>query len=93
VPIGGHNLLEPAALGMPVITGPHTHNAPDIARALITCGAALEVATHEQLARALEQLFTDANYRATLGNRALEFVASNRGALQRLLALIEPSLQ
>jgi len=93
VPIGGHNLLEPAALGMPVITGPHTHNAPDIARALLACGAAIEVSTREQLSQVLAELFSDVQHRRALGARALEFVAANRGALQRLLALIEPALR
>src|SRR6202034_406091 len=44
VPVGGHNLLEPAVLGVPVVTGPHTANAKDIARLLIEQGGAVEVA-------------------------------------------------
>lgn len=88
VPIGGHNLLEPAALGVPIITGPHTHNAPDIARALIACDAAIEVRTQEELARAVGELLADAGRRSSVGARASEFVAANRGALQRLLTLI-----
>ena len=93
VPIGGHNLLEPAALGVAVITGPNNFNAPDIARALFEREAALEVSTDAQLAAALERLFDDRARREAMGTRALAFLTSNRGALQRLLALLEPHLR
>jgi 3-deoxy-D-manno-octulosonic-acid transferase len=59
IPVGGHNLLEPAALGRPILTGPNNFNAPDIARALFAAGAALEVGDGEQLAAALTALFDD----------------------------------
>jgi 3-deoxy-D-manno-octulosonic-acid transferase len=39
VPIGGHNLLEPAALGLPIVAGPHNFNSADIARLLVERGA------------------------------------------------------
>jgi 3-deoxy-D-manno-octulosonic-acid transferase len=92
VPIGGHNLLEPAALSLPVLAGPHNFNSPDIARALLECEAMIEVRTHEQLATTLRRLFDDQASRARYGAAAHAFVAANRGALQRLLVLIEPHL-
>jgi 3-deoxy-D-manno-octulosonic-acid transferase len=49
VPIGGHNLLEPAALGIPVLTGPSHSNSREVAQALLQCGAALEVADTQAL--------------------------------------------
>jgi 3-deoxy-D-manno-octulosonic-acid transferase len=92
VPVGGHNLLEPAALGVPVITGPHTQNGPEIARLLIEAGGALEVVDGAALADAATRLLADPALRARMGERARRFVEAHRGSLARLLALIEPLL-
>ncbi len=56
VPIGGHNLLEPAALGLPVLTGPSYFNSPDMAQLLLARGAALQVMNAEDLAAQLKRL-------------------------------------
>lgn len=93
VPIGGHNLLEPAALGLPVLTGPHNFNSADVARALIERGAVTEVHGSDDLTEALQRLFADAPARDRQGAAAQAFVAENRGALERLLGLIEPHLE
>ena len=50
VPIGGHNLLEPAALGLPILTGPHNFNSEDVARLLLEVGAARVVHDAAELA-------------------------------------------
>jgi 3-deoxy-D-manno-octulosonic-acid transferase len=92
VPVGGHNLLEPAALGVPVITGPHTQNSPEIARLLIEAGGALEVADAAALADAAGRLLADPALRERMGESARRFVETHRGSLARLLALIEPLL-
>jgi 3-deoxy-D-manno-octulosonic-acid transferase len=92
VPVGGHNLLEPAALGVPVITGPHTQNGPEIARLLIEAGGALEVADGTALAAAAGRLLADPALRGRMGESARNFVEAHRGSLARLLALIEPLL-
>ena len=89
VPVGGHNLLEPAALGVPVITGPSYANARDIARLLIDEGAAMQVANALELSQALRMLFGNAEQRRRMGNIGRYSVESNRGSVQRLLALIE----
>jgi 3-deoxy-D-manno-octulosonic-acid transferase len=93
VPIGGHNLIEPAALGVPVITGPYTANSGDIAAQLIAAGGAVEVADSAALAQAVRRLLADPAERDRMGARAREFVTLHRGSLARLLALIEPLLQ
>jgi 3-deoxy-D-manno-octulosonic-acid transferase len=93
VPIGGHNLLEPAALSLPILSGPHNFNAQDVARALIERGAVSEVTTSDGLATELRRLFDDAGARERQGAAAQAFVVENRGALNRLLALIEPHLR
>jgi 3-deoxy-D-manno-octulosonic-acid transferase len=92
VPVGGHNLLEPAALGVPVITGPHTQNGPEIARLLIEAGGALEAADGVALAAAAGRLLADPALRERMGESARSFVEAHRGSLARLLALIEPLL-
>ena len=92
VPIGGHNLLEPAALGLPVLTGPHTSNGRDIAALMLEQGAALQVAESQELAAALARLLADPAERQRMGAIGRRIVESNRGSVARLLALIEPML-
>lgn len=93
VPIGGHNLLEPAVLGVPILTGPHSFNAEDIAELLIAAGAAEVVADASALQVALDRLLGDSSLRARRGAIGRTAVDRNRGALDRLLALIEPVLR
>jgi 3-deoxy-D-manno-octulosonic-acid transferase len=90
VPIGGHNLLEPAALGVPVLTGPNNYNAEDIAAQMIGSDAARVVHDAGELGSELERLLTDEQQRHALGQRGLAFIETNRGALARLLALLAP---
>lgn len=92
VPIGGHNLLEPAALACPILTGPHNFNAPDVARLLLERGAAVQVASAAELAATLTALEADPPRRHQMGAAALATVEANRGALTRALELIEPLL-
>jgi 3-deoxy-D-manno-octulosonic-acid transferase len=92
VPVGGHNLLEPAALGIPLLTGPSYSNGRDIARLLIEQGAALQVADAQELAAALARLLADPAQRQQMGAIGRRIVESNRGAVARLLELIEPLL-
>ncbi len=92
VPIGGHNLLEPAALGLPVLTGPHHSNSQDIARLLLRQGAALQVNDARELAAALARLMADPAERRRIGAIGRQIVESNRGSVARLLELIEPLL-
>jgi 3-deoxy-D-manno-octulosonic-acid transferase len=92
VPVGGHNLLEPAALGVPILTGPYNSNSEEIARLLIARGAAEVVADAAQLAARLSALLADAAKRERIGAAGRAAVDANRGALANLLALIEPLL-
>ncbi|MBB3342226.1 lipid IV(A) 3-deoxy-D-manno-octulosonic acid transferase [Luteimonas sp. RC10] len=90
--IGGHNLLEPAAVGVPVVTGPHLQNFVDIARQLGRVGA-LRIgedadAVHDHLAT----LLADAQTRTTMGEAGRALFAEGRGALARTLALIADDL-
>ena len=88
VAVGGHNLLEPAALGIATVTGPHQHNAPDIARLLLAGGGLVMVRDAPELGAKLCSLMADPTARARLANAALATVATNRGALTCVLAMI-----
>lgn len=90
VPIGGHNLLEPAALGLPVLTGPNFFNAEDIARLLIDRGAVEVVTEPAMLAGRLQSLLESHDERARIGAIGRACVEENRGALGRLLTLLDP---
>jgi 3-deoxy-D-manno-octulosonic-acid transferase len=90
VPVGGHNLLEPAALGVPVLTGPFNSNGQDILRLLVQQGAAVQVADAQELAVSLARLLEDVNQRRRAGEAGRRAVEANRGSVARLLELIEP---
>jgi 3-deoxy-D-manno-octulosonic-acid transferase len=92
VPVGGHNLLEPAVLGVPVLMGPHQSNAREVAALLLREDGAVTVADAAELAGRLQALFADPQRRRQLGDNAARAVAANRGSLGRLLELIEARL-
>ena len=93
VPIGGHNLLEPAALGLPLVSGPHVYNAQEISDQFIDLGACHIVEDAKQLAAAVTELLEDPTAAAEQGGRGRDIVQQNRGALARLLALLDPLLE
>jgi 3-deoxy-D-manno-octulosonic-acid transferase len=92
VPIGGHNLLEPASVGRPVLTGPHNFNGEEIAQLLMDAGAAFIVADTEQIAHAVKGLLANRDLRAVMGAAGRSVLDANRGALDRLLMLVDPLL-
>ena len=92
VPIGGHNLLEPAALGRPVATGPSDFNAAEIARLLLECGAARRVHDEQELGTCMLEWLHDPLERTRVGELGRAAVETHRGALKRLLGLIGPQL-
>ena len=92
VPIGGHNLLEPAAFGVPVLCGPYQANNKDIAAMLLASGAAARVGDAEELGAALVRLCDDAVERRRMGDAGVQLVTANRGSVASLVGLIEPLL-
>jgi 3-deoxy-D-manno-octulosonic-acid transferase len=88
VPVGGHNLLEPAAMGKPVLTGPHTFNSPQAAALLEAVGALQRVCNESELAEALWGLLTDGAHAQLVGAKAASAVAANQGAALRALSMI-----
>lgn len=85
VPHGGHNLLEPAALGKPLLSGPHTFNFLEISAQLRSAGALEEVTDAAQLALALKALLQDKPRAERMSQAGLAVLSANQGALQRLL--------
>ncbi|HEX3844243.1 MAG TPA: lipid IV(A) 3-deoxy-D-manno-octulosonic acid transferase [Steroidobacteraceae bacterium] len=92
-PIGGHNLLEPAALGLPVLTGPNNSNGEDVARLLCECGAAEIVRNGAELGARVAALLADQSMRVERGSHGRAVVDRNRGALEKLLRLIDSLLR
>jgi 3-deoxy-D-manno-octulosonic-acid transferase len=90
--IGGHNLLEPAAVGTPSVTGPHLHNFTDIARQLREAGALRIGDDADAVAAHLEALLDDAGARRAMADAGLRLVREGRGAVRRTLDVIAPDL-
>jgi 3-deoxy-D-manno-octulosonic-acid transferase len=93
VPIGGHNLLEPAALGLPILTGPNNANSAEAARQLVANGAAQIVQGAQDLGEKVAVLFGEPDTRARMGQAGRDFVAANKGALEKLLRLVVPLIE
>lgn len=89
VPLGGHNMLEPALRRKPVVFGPHTTNFRESAELLLSAGAALVVRDSGELQRALDRLLAEPALRATMGEAAFEAVAGRQGAVLQTLELVE----
>jgi 3-deoxy-D-manno-octulosonic-acid transferase len=92
VNVGGHNLLEPAQLGVATLSGPHQFNAPEVVAALRASHAVRIVANAAELAQMVCLLAADPAARSALGQAGRAVVAANRGALTRVLALVEALL-
>lgn len=86
---GGHNPLEPAAVKIPVLMGPHVFNFAAISSELEKNGAMKIVNSEDELSAAVSDLFLDPLKRNKMGEEGCKFVANNRGALQKHLELIE----
>jgi 3-deoxy-D-manno-octulosonic-acid transferase len=88
VDAGGHNILEPAVFGKPIVFGPHMHNFAEIARTFIENRGAVQVQADAELEDVLVELLSDPVKRAGLGAAARALVEANRGARARTLAVI-----
>jgi 3-deoxy-D-manno-octulosonic-acid transferase len=88
VAVGGHNLLEPAALGRPILTGPSHANAREVLQALLAAQGVRVVRDAAELGRAVTQLLGDADLRQSMGAHALQFITQGRGSCARVMALL-----
>jgi len=85
---GGHNILEPAIFGKPIIFGPHMQNFREIAEVFVLNDAAIQVHTERELDNAILSLVRDPVQRARLGAAARALVEANRGAKEKTLAVL-----
>ncbi len=90
VPVGCHNLLEPAAVGLPVIMGPHVFECAEICRQLLVAQAASQITDSTQLYKTIKIYLADTRLAKETGDNGRLFVQKNQGALQRLLDIIFP---
>ncbi|MBR7633092.1 lipid IV(A) 3-deoxy-D-manno-octulosonic acid transferase [Janthinobacterium lividum] len=92
LPLGGQNLIEPAALGKPVLIGPHTFNFALVTEQAIAAGGAALVADADALMAQASALLQDPARLAAMGEKALAFANQHRGATPRTIAAIKPLL-
>ena len=88
VSAGGHNILEPAIFGKPIVFGPHMENFAEIAEEFLVNDAAVQVRFDRELDEAIVSLMSDPVRRARLGAAARALVEANRGAKEKTLAVI-----
>jgi 3-deoxy-D-manno-octulosonic-acid transferase len=86
---GGHNIIEPASCGTPVVFGPHMQNFADVARIFLDAGAAIQVRDEEELESALRDLLSSRERREALARRASQVVEQNRGAAGRSVSMLK----
>ena len=91
-PIGGHNLLEPAAMGTATVTGAHLHNFAEISRRMDEAGALCICADAAEVGAAVSRLLQDEAERERMVQAGRALVANGRGALEHTIALITPQL-
>ena len=89
IEIGGHNMLEPAALGVPVMFGPHVFNFAEISRRLCEGNAAVQVTNSAELGQQVIRYLGDANLRHAVGQNGRDFVDRNRGAGDKVIGFVE----
>lgn len=92
VPLGGQNLIEACAVGVPVLVGPHTFNFEEAAERAVAEGAALRVVDEAALAGAVAALLADAPRRRRMAEAGRAFAQRHRGAVERVLARISAGI-
>lgn len=93
VPVGGHNLLEAALLGKPVIFGPHTHNFKEISKKLIRSGAGVRVADVNELVRRSVVILNDPIRCRAMGEAGSSLIAENAGTTERTMRHIRKAMK
>ncbi len=92
VPVGGHNLLEPAALGVPILFGPYMHNFKEIAKKIVEHNAALQCQDKDAIVQAVQSLYSDMSKRKLLIANGKAFVEKNRGAIAKVAEMLGEEL-
>ena len=90
---GGHNVIEPAMQGIPVLFGPHHFSFSDTVEDLLTAEAGIQVGDAAELRKALEGLLSDGEIRRRMGDRARKAILRRQGATERNYDLLTPNLE
>lgn len=93
VPVGGHNVLEPARASRPVLVGPHTDNAAETVERLLAAGGGMRAASADGLALSLDHLLGDPARAREMGRRAWSAAQTGQGALEKHLKIIAARLE
>jgi 3-deoxy-D-manno-octulosonic-acid transferase len=93
VPIGGHNVLEPAALSVPIVVGGYTFNFAEIVANLLEREAVLQIVSGDELGPTITRLLADETLRTSLGNAARVAFEHEQGSVLRTVAIIEQALR
>ena len=93
IPVGGHNILEPAVYGKPVIFGPYMQHFPELAAMLRASGGAVQVKNEADLCRCIARLLAYPEEGRNMGNQALGALAANRGALDHTTQALSEMLK
>ncbi|HSN23420.1 MAG TPA: lipid IV(A) 3-deoxy-D-manno-octulosonic acid transferase, partial [Methylomicrobium sp.] len=92
IPVGGHNLLEAAAAGVPVMFGPYMANFKEIADGVLARGAALQCHVRQDIVNTVHSLYVNSGQRAAIAQRCRAFLQENRGAIDAIASLIETEI-
>jgi 3-deoxy-D-manno-octulosonic-acid transferase len=92
-PTGGHNILEPASLGVPVLFGPHMQNFRESASLIQSCGGGFQVKDGEELAALLQLLMDNKDKRQTSGRNGMRLLRENSGATEMHMEVIRKLLR
>ena len=92
VPTGGHNVLEAAAVGLPVMFGPYMANFKEIVRGVLNDKAAIQCQNKQDIIDSILVLYEQPDYRKALAEKGKAFVEINQGAMTRIYAMLEQYL-
>lgn len=92
VPVGGHNILEAAAIGTPVLFGPYMANFKEIAEGVLRQDAAMQCQNKSEIIRAIIALYADSAYRQSLVEKGRAFVRQNQGAIARIIDILSQDI-
>ncbi len=92
VKVGGHNILEAAALGIPVLFGPYMANFKEIAEDVLRQDAAIQCQNQDEIITAITALYADPAYRQALAEKGRAFVVQNQGAISRVFDLLKQDI-
>jgi 3-deoxy-D-manno-octulosonic-acid transferase len=93
IPVGGHNLLEASAIGVPVLFGPYMANFKEIANKVLVHHAAIQCQDNAALVKAIQTVYSDKGYRNLLIDNGKAFVHNNRGAVEKLCNMLAAEIR